>query len=144
MKVVIKASLLKVIYKLISLFIQGKNLINVRYARKNIQGLEDLKFIRELIRERNHSNVKYVVLNSQKTATWRHTWGFILEKSPFAVNSMDVIKISQLLDTWLIIKESIQTKDLLTVLFANKLSWEIPPWRFIWIDIKVFRMPRKN
>jgi hypothetical protein len=40
LKAVIKASSQKDIYKLISLSIQAKNLISVRFAKKNIQGQE--------------------------------------------------------------------------------------------------------
>ena len=68
-KAVIKVSLQKGIYKLIFLFILEKNLIDVRFVKKSIQGQEDLKFIRELIQEKNHSNAKYAALNLRKMAT---------------------------------------------------------------------------
>ena len=68
-KAVIKVSLQKGIYKLIFLFILEKNLIDVRFVKKSIQDQEDLKFIREHIQEKNHSNAKYVALNLRKMAT---------------------------------------------------------------------------
>lgn len=140
LKAVIKASSQKDIYKLISLSIQAKNLISVRFAKKNIQGQEGWKFIKELIQAKSHLNVKYAALNLQKMATWRHIWGFILEKNLFVVNSMVAIKILLLLDTWSIIRENIQIKDRSPVLFANNLSWELLLWRFIWIDTRIIRI----
>lgn len=132
----------KVTYRLIFLFTQGRNRMNVMCAESSIPDLVVWRFISVLIQARNLSHVKFAAKASQRTVIWRPIWGFTRERSPLDVNSQDAGNLSRLKAIWLTISASTLTCAPTNASYAIVHLCVQALWKCIWNATTRIRLPR--